>query len=445
MERPTKKPRLRGPDGFQRPKSTYKPPESITNFVSAFDTPRRDVPPSISLSKPNAPPKNPPKSPLASRTDHERPQNPFVVLGLDVPKRKETCPSKPPISKQQLEPVSFAHPPRTLKNEGKSMLRLKVLKPPILIPPAAPSQVSETKLPHMATTSITTLQPALKPPSAPSKKPRSILKPPPMPIASSSKHTGAFKPLAPPPLLVLGPASPQKNMKTILTTNIARIIDPTKEGGGAELLSLFLQQHGHNFTSSVDRELQRGVMLSPDKRSRGKDLKFVRGGLAERAQHQISCAKTDFALWKRQMERKVEFGSKFPSDMRLRMLKILHVSKAPERPRSIPVPRYGLALCRLTSQHKLASGDLTLGTYVVLFNFAPTHGASSAISSAELFEENMDVMAWMPWQKVDLAGIESGTGLLEVFATLDALNPPHSLLVMSRFCFLAPKVVTKIT
>ncbi|KIJ18198.1 hypothetical protein PAXINDRAFT_71508 [Paxillus involutus ATCC 200175] len=306
--------------------------------------------------------------------------------------------------------------------------------------PTAPSRASEIKLPHQTTTSITTLQPALKPPYIASEKPMSILKPPPMPIASSSRHTGPLKPLAPPPLPVLGHVSPQKNMKTILTTNIARATDPTKEGAGAELLSLFLQQHGHNFTSSIDRELQRGVMVSPDKRSRGKDPKFVRGGLAERAQHRISCAKTDFALWKRQMERKVESGSKFPSDMRLRMLKILHISKTPERPRSIPVPRYGLALCRLTSRHKFASGDLTLGTYVVLFSFSPTHGASSAISSADRFEEDRDVMAWMPWQKVDVAGLDGGTGLLEVFSALDVLNPPHSLLVMSRFCFLAPKV-----
>ncbi|KAF9219337.1 hypothetical protein BS17DRAFT_717720 [Gyrodon lividus] len=299
--------------------------------------------------------------------------------------------------------------------------------------PAAPPQAPEVKLSYKVA-SITTLQRGLRPPPTASEKPRSILKPPPMPVVSTGKHAAPLKPLAPPPLPVQRPTSPHKNMKTILTTSIAQVTDPTKEGAGAELLSLFLQQHGHSFTSSTDRELQRGVMVSPDKRSRRKDPKFVRGGLAEQAQHRISCEKTDFALWKRQMEQKVQSGSKFPSDMRLRILNILHVAKTPERPRSMPVPRAGLALCRLTSRHKLASGDLTLGTYVVLFNFAPTHGGSSAISSADQFQEGTDIIAWMPWQKVDLAGIEGGAGLLEVFSALDALNPPHSLLVVSRFC-----------
>ncbi|KAF9238383.1 hypothetical protein BU15DRAFT_75316 [Melanogaster broomeanus] len=421
--RPAKRPRLHGPDGFQKPKSTYKPPESITKFVSTFDahTPRRDAPPSP--IKPVGQPSTPPNRKPASRPNRDRPQNSFV--GLDMPKEAQAGPSRVPISKRRLKPTSFAHPPHAPSKEGKLVTPLKVLKPPVLMHPA-PSRALEAN-------SITALQPALQPPTTTSDKPRSILKPPPMPIASSSKLTAPLKPLAPPPILPHRPASPQKNMKTILNTTVARATAPTKDGAGAELLSLFLQQHGHSFTSSTDRELQRGVAVSPDKRSRGKDPKFVRGGLAERAQHRMSCAKTDFVLWKRQMEQKVESGSKCPSDMKLRILKVLHVAKAPERPRSIPVPRSGLALCRLTSRHKFASEDLTLGTYVVLFNFTSSQGGGSAVSSADWFEEGRYVTAWMPWKKVDLVGV-GWAGLLEVFAALDALNPPHSLLVVSRFC-----------
>ncbi|KAG8215272.1 hypothetical protein J3R82DRAFT_8828 [Butyriboletus roseoflavus] len=372
MERSAKKPRLQGPDGFQKakPTSRYKPPESITKFVSAFD----DTP-----SIPN-----------------------------------------------------------------KTLPPLKVLKPPVFLPPAAaPPRTTKVELTSKtAVPSLNSLRPPPKLPSVPSEKPRSILKPPPVPIPSSTKPPVPLKPLAPPPPLPEHhSASPKKHMKTILTTNVAQATDPTKEGASAELLSLFLQQHGHSFTSSTDRELQRGVMVSPDKHSRGKDPKFVRGGLAERFQHRISCAKTDFTLWRRQMEQKIESGSKFASDMQLRILKVLDVAKVSERSRFAAGPRSGLAFCRLTRRHQFTSGDLTLGTYVVLFNFAPTNGGRSAVSSADRFEEGNDVMVWLPWQKVELAGVEGSVRLLEMFRALDVLTPPHSLLVVSRFCVVAPRLV----
>jgi hypothetical protein len=51
--------------------------------------------------------------------------------------------------------------------------------------------------------------------------------------------------------------------------------DPTKDGAGAELLSLFLQQHGHSFVSPLEREMQRGIGLSPRK-NKGAKEKFKR-------------------------------------------------------------------------------------------------------------------------------------------------------------------------
>lgn len=267
MQRPAKKPRLQGPDGFQKPKPTscYKPPESITKFVSAFDSP----------VKPTAPPKSTPKKKLVSLATHDRPRNPFV--DFDVPRELEAGPSKPSVHKRQPKPSSAAHPPHAAKAD-KALPPLKVLKPPVFLPPAAAApQTSKVEPSHKtASASLSSLQPTLKLPPAPSEKPRSILKPPPVPIPPSAKPSVPLKPLVPPPHPSHRPTSPNKPMKTILTTSVAQATDPTKEGAGAELLSLFLQQHGHNFTSSTDRELQRGVMVSPDKRSRGKDPKFVR-------------------------------------------------------------------------------------------------------------------------------------------------------------------------
>ncbi|KAH7882139.1 hypothetical protein F5I97DRAFT_1817756 [Phlebopus sp. FC_14] len=291
------------------------------------------------------------------------------------------------------------------------------------------------------------LQPLLKAPSGPTGKPRSVLKPPPMPIpvASANKPLGPLKQLAP-PALPQQPMSPQKNMKTIFTTSVALATDPTKEGAGAELLSLFLQQHGHGFISTTDRELQRGMVVSPNKRWKGKDPKFVRGGFAERAQNMMSCARTDFALWKRQTEPKLESNAspKLSSDMRLHIHRIFHVSKVPDRPRAMSVPRNGLALCRvmMTGRHRLGPSDLTEGMYIVLFHFAPPQGTASVVSSTEQFEEGKEVLVWMPWQKLELAGpgSEATDDLRAALGALDELNSLHGLLVVSRFCFCPRKV-----
>lgn len=141
------------------------------------------------------------------------------------------------------------------------------------------------------------------------------------------------------------------------------------------------------------------------------------------------------------MEHKIESGSRFASDMQLRILRVLDVVKVSERSRFTAGPRSGLALCRLMRRHQLTSGDLTLGTYVVLFHFGPTNGGRSPVSSIDRFDEGNDVMVWLPWQKVELAGVEGSARLLEMFRALDALTPPHSLLVVSRFCIVAPRLV----
>lgn len=450
MERPPKKPRLHGPDGFQKskPTSRYKPPESITKFVSAFDSPA---------------PKSPPKKNAAAT--HDRLRNPFV--DADVPNDPEAGPSRLSAPKP-LKPSSFAHPPRLAAQKAdKSLPALKILKPPVLLPPPAAVAPQTTKT---ASATPSSLKPTLKHPPARPEKLMSVLKPPPLPIQPSAKSSVTLKALAPPPFPERRPTSPTKPMKTILTTSIALATDPTKEGAGAELLSLFLKQHGHGFTSSTERELQRGVMVSPDKRSRGKDPKFVRyvhvlsapvsasldlilamhrysGGLAEHFQHRISCTKTDFVLWRRQMEQKLESGTKYAPDMRLRILRVLDVAKVPERSRfarnAVNVgPRAGLALCRLVRRHAIAGADLTLGTYVVVFHFGPTNGGRSDVSSVDRFAEGNDVQVWLPWSKVELVGKKECAELLEVARKLDALTPPRSLLVVSRFCIVVPRPPT---
>lgn len=407
MEPATKKARLRGPDGFEKPKSSYKPPDSITRPGLSFTS----GPSSVAL------PRNGSNKPPNKPNSAHRPQNPFISQSSD-----EVGPSKPSTCTRRPKPLSTGHCPQPVP--GGVTFR------PLGAPPF-------TKLPHAedraaSSTSLTTLRTTFKPLSTPSEKLRSIPKPPPLP--THPKPTAPLKPLAPPPpVSVRPPTSPSKNVKTILTTSVAQAIDPTKDGTGAELLALFLQQHGHTYTSSIDRELQKGITISPRKQSCGKDHKFIRGGFAERVQRHLSSKQTDFTLWKRQIEKKLESTSTIASDMQLRILKIFQVSKIPRKPRSVPVARSGLALCRLAGRHKLAD-DLTTGTYVVCFSFAPADcGSDSTISSsAELFTEGRGVDVWMPWYKVDVSSV-GDTEVRRIFSQLDALNPPHTLLIVSKF------------
>lgn len=249
MERPTKRPR---PDGFEKPKFTYKPPETINTFASASNAfPSKPIPNDSKKS--------------TFKTGHvtQLPQNQFV--GCVVTKE-----SKPRVPNRQLKPVSLGHRLPIPENGGKERSITLKHKPPVL------AHV-EAKPPAKASTSILSLQPAIMPPSTTPEKPKSVRKPPLIPVPFPKKSVVPLKSLAlASPVLPQESAPPQKTMKTILTTNVAQAIDPTKEGTGAELLALFLQQHEHDFTSSIDQELYRGIMLSPDKRSRGKHSKFIR-------------------------------------------------------------------------------------------------------------------------------------------------------------------------
>ncbi|EIW76712.1 hypothetical protein CONPUDRAFT_84659 [Coniophora puteana RWD-64-598 SS2] len=284
-------------------------------------------------------------------------------------------------------------------------------------------------------------------------KPVSVMRraPPPMPVAPSTKPEVAMKQLHPPAMPGAAPASPPRNMKTIMSTRVAQITDPTKDGGAAEVLSLFLQQHGHSFMSSADRELQRGVMVSPDKRSKGgKEPKFIRGGLAERAQHVISGTQTNYTLWRRQMEQKLESGStaRLSPDVRFKVLKVLHILRSQDKPgaraprahpASSSAPRCGLALCVLVGRPKLKFnvGELADGqTYLVLLPFSPS--SSAVVGAAEHLQEESEIMAWMPWQSAEL---EEGAALTRAPVLSDGETPEdfsRKVLVVSRF-HLLPK------
>ena len=53
-------------------------------------------------------------------------------------------------------------------------------------------------------------------------------------------------------------------------------MDPRTESGTNELLGIYLEQNAANHVPPAERELQRGLMQSPEKASKSKSAKFVR-------------------------------------------------------------------------------------------------------------------------------------------------------------------------
>jgi hypothetical protein len=236
----------------------------------------------------------------------------------------------------------------------------------------------------------------------------------------------------------LPPKKPFTNMKPISSF----AINPTKDGAGAELLSLFLQQHGHNFVTPLEREIQRGIGLSPckNKSAKGKFVRYVRvsrdhwpintetqwynsGGMAARAQHLISGTKTDHTLWCLQLKQKISSAS--PSaptlscDLRLHILRVLPL------PTKTPTPTLvHIAICRISSRHRSANiTDLRDQCYVVLF--------PHLVEPSRNFEEGRDVLAWMPWYKAMLSTVVPR----EVLGSLsvEPLMPPRSVVIVPRW------------
>lgn len=418
--RPAKRSRLQGPDGFQVTKNiskpAYKPPPP---FVSSFDLPKAGPSTKVPVDKHE-------KS-KDSTCVRERPHNPFTAespdfgdtsLGREANlkgKGKETS-IRPACNHKRPNPFI------TASNTGADTSRVPIVKRLTTIPlkSACVHPPISCPKPHFAP-----LRP-LKPRSfvldAPANtscsKPRSfsILKPPPRPQPNTKAIV--LKPLAPPSFAPF----PQKKTFTNMKPISSFAINPTKDGAGAELLSLFLQQHGHNFVTPFEREIQRGIGLSPRKNKNAKG-KFVRGGLAARAQHLISGTKTDHTLWCLQLKQKISSAS--PSaptlsyDLRLHILRVLPL------PTKTPTPTLvHIAICRISSRHRSANiTDLRDQCYVVLF----PHFAEPSRN----FEEGRDVLVWMPWYKAMLSTVVPR----EVLGSLsvEPLMPPRSVIIVPRW------------
>lgn len=416
--RPAKRPRLQGPDGFQvtknKSKPTYKPPPP---FVSSFDPPKTR--PATHLVPDDKQEKSKDSTRVRPRSQNlftaELPDFGDTSLGREA-KGKE-------ISVRSTGNHKRPNPFITTSNAKADTSRVPIVKR-LTITPSESASVHPPPIPRQKPHSAP-FRP-LKPPSfvisapanASSSKPRSfsILKPPPRPQPTTKAIV--LKPLAPPSFALFPPKKSLTNMKPISSF----AINPTKDGAGAELLSLFLQQHGHSFVTPFEREIQRGIGLSPRKNKSAKG-KFVRGGLAGRAQHLISGTKTDYTLWCLQLKQKLSSAS--PSaptlscDLRLHILRVLPL------PTKTPTPtRVHVAVCRISSRHRFANiTDLRDQCYVVLF--------PHVVEPSRNFEEGKDVLAWTPWYKASLSAVVPREVLGSI--SVEPLIPPRSVIIVPRW------------
>ncbi|OJA09133.1 hypothetical protein AZE42_02308 [Rhizopogon vesiculosus] len=417
--RPAKRPRLKGPDGFLvTKKPAYKP---SSTFVSSFDAAPMPSTEDDQREKPNN------LAHVRSLRRREHPQIPFTAelpdfgdtsLGRGAKGEEKASLVRPADFYQRLEKsatlANNTEPDRScvpiLKrpNIGPSKSASVHLAPLRQKPPSAP--LRSLKPPSFVVSAPANASSSTKPSSL------SILKPPPLPQPSTKAIS--LKPLVPPTFDPSFLKKPTTNMKAISSF----ATDPTKDGTGAELLSLFLQQHGHNFIPPLEREMQRGIGLSPRKNKDNKG-KLKRGGLADRAQYLISCSKTDYTLWHRQLEQMLSSVSPAapppPFDMRFRILRVIPLPTKTSTPTSMH-----LAVCRISSRKKLVSaGDLTDQCYVVLFPHLS--------GPSQNFEEGMDVLAWKPWFKAVIASVVPKEALESL--SVEPLMPPRIVVIAPRW------------
>ncbi|THH06204.1 hypothetical protein EW146_g9689 [Bondarzewia mesenterica] len=106
------------------------------------------------------------------------------------------------------------------------------------------------------------------------------------------------------------------------------VTDIRSEGGTAEVLGLFLQQHGTGYTSVGDRELSRGLELSPQKAGGSggaKGPRYLSGGLAERSSRTIHQYQMSSSLWYKETSRHGISIRHSSPDLKMRIHRVLNI------------------------------------------------------------------------------------------------------------------------
>ncbi|THH18704.1 hypothetical protein EW146_g2321 [Bondarzewia mesenterica] len=231
-------------------------------------------------------------------------------------------------------------------------------------------------------------------------------------------------PIAPPfPKSLTSKGAPSKPLKSISKTRIALATDIRSEGGTAEVLGLFLQQHGTGYTSVGDRELARGLEVSPQKAwgsGGAKGPRYLSGGLAERASRTIHRYQMSSSLWYKEASRRGISIRHSSPDLKMRIHRVLNIVYSAGRTKTNV--RSCLAVCRVLDKRG-QEGDKML----VLFALPhPSGGEVKRLEESEL-GIGRDVCVWKPWHTVSLSNE------IKSLATVFAEDQIRDIVLCTRF------------
>ncbi|KAF8511503.1 hypothetical protein BU17DRAFT_69648 [Hysterangium stoloniferum] len=113
----------------------------------------------------------------------------------------------------------------------------------------------------------------------------------------------------------------------------------------AAILTHSVIEQFKNETANIElSKFARGLYVSPQKMNKEYGQKFLRGGLAERAQHLLSRAHTSFTLWQAGIQKQLEGSYQPKEDLRLRILSVLGYTRQLGKHASLP--RNAVTRCR---------------------------------------------------------------------------------------------------
>ncbi|KAG6812242.1 hypothetical protein H0H92_003782 [Tricholoma furcatifolium] len=371
-----------------------------------------------------------------------KPVEPVSRPAVQVPKfasafdEKSHSASKKPLSKSKFDPRSdfvISKPVSAPSlNKPKSEAKLKQLPIPTLNPTAA----DKGKNPAHGSRLQDLFNPRSLIKAEPSKQHLERRPPPPPPVLLKPEpdRSGAIlKSIPDPAIFVPAETTLDPSLRTISTTDIALATDLFTDNGTAELAHIFLHdQHPEIAASNRPEHPEWNIGMTPQKGSKhnkgkGKDGKFIKGGLAARSSELYAQSRTSLTLWQKETELQLASSSRLMPDLRLRIIKIIELpsgakSSSPRKPSkaSSSTVSTGVALCCILSTptshpHLVAIETRTRQKqhHLIVLTFptvAPPRlrGRDGIyVRNPEDFIAGRELWIWEPWHEVSLLSSHS--------------------------------------
>ncbi|TCD67221.1 hypothetical protein EIP91_000350 [Steccherinum ochraceum] len=446
--RPAKRPRLE-----KRTTSTVVAPA----FHSAFDVPQEK-------SKPRAPPKfDFSVAPASASASKPKARSLKILRPPPLPSAQPRTPTKAqrPVRDAALRSdLSSTSASSSTPHRG---IAIDSPKRRVLSIPVAPLTQSPAKAGTSKPTPKRTFA-SLRPP-VPVASPVKRHAPPPPPAPLPSGSTTPMKPMKPPSLSATTDGK-SKPRNAISETNLAKRMNPLNDDGGTALLELSLMDKTKDqevmWVNREEKELWRGLIVSPEKAGKGKrkgEGKYVSGGLASNAARVFSNSRNDLDLWYMDISRSLEDTSTSKQlkakpilpkpSLRLQILTTLYTSPPPPNHASSSSSHPLIVLTRcvvLSSTHAKYKPKprrfIPFGTpqpvvddrprILVLFRVDDPLSDKGILSRS--VNEGAEMWVWQPWMDVavregDAFGSAEAMGLPDGVDVVD-----NEVLFCTRFC-----------